>query len=174
MNDPMVLVDEDDRVIGTGGKLTVHQQGALHRAFSVIVWNSAGALLLQKRSAGKYHSGALWTNACCGHPGPDDDVAEAAKARLREEMGFVCPLERLGCLRYRAELDHGLTEHELVHVFRGVYDGEVEPDPEEADDFRWVTVADVKSEMAAHPNRFTAWFREYVTAGWPLAPRKTS
>ena len=170
-NDLMVLVDEDDRVVGTGEKLKTHRSGALHRAFSVIVWNSAGELLLQQRSAGKYHSGSLWTNACCGHPGPDEDVAAAANTRLRQEMGFECPLEPLGRIRYRAELDNGLTEHELVHVFRGIYDGPVVPNPQEADDYRWTTLEDVQSDMAAHPQRFTAWFREYADAGWPLAPQ---
>ena len=68
----MVLVDADDRIIGTGEKLETHRKGALHRAFSVIVWNSADHILLQKRAIRKYHSGGLWTNACCGHPRPEE------------------------------------------------------------------------------------------------------
>ena len=115
----VVLVDDDDRIIGTAPKLDAHQSGALHRAFSIIVWDSAKRLLLQKRQAGKYHSGGLWTNACCGHPRPGEDVADAARRRLGEEMGFSCPLTNIGTIRYRAALDHSLTEHEIVHVFRG-------------------------------------------------------
>lgn len=170
-NDLMVLVDEGDRVVGTGEKLKTHREGALHRAFSVIVWNSRGRLLLQKRHAGKYHSGSLWTNACCGHPGPDEDVAAAAGARLMQEMGFSCVLEDLGRITYRAELDHGMIEHELVHVFRGVHDGAVTPDPQEADAFRWVTPDDLRADIAARPSEFSAWFRAYVDAGWPVTPR---
>lgn len=170
MNDLMVLVDEEDRVIGAGEKLKTHREGALHRAFSVIVWNSAGQLLLQKRHAGKYHSGSLWTNACCGHPGPDEDIAAAAGVRLMQEMGFSCPLEGLGRITYRAELDHGMIEHELVHVFRGVHDGAVAPDPEEADAYRWATLDDLRADIAARPSEFSAWFRAYMDAGWPVAP----
>jgi isopentenyl-diphosphate delta-isomerase len=88
----VVLVDDDDHVIGMAPKLDVHQSGALHRAFSTVVWDSAKRLLLQKRQARKYHSGRLWTNACCGHPRPGEDVADAARRRLGEEMGFTRPL----------------------------------------------------------------------------------
>jgi isopentenyl-diphosphate Delta-isomerase len=66
----VVLVDTHDRQTGTAGKMAAHRQGALHRAFSVIIWNRAGEVLLQRRALGKYHSGGLWTNACCGHPRP--------------------------------------------------------------------------------------------------------
>ncbi len=165
----MVLVDADDSVIGTAEKLEVHQIGALHRAFSVIIWDSAGRLLLQKRSVGKYHSGGLWTNTCCGHPRPGEDVHPAALRRLHEEMGFTCVLESLGIIRYRAELDQGLIEHELVHVFRGVYDGTIAPNREEAEGYQWALLEDVRADAAAMPQRFSAWFREYVDAQWPMA-----
>jgi isopentenyl-diphosphate delta-isomerase len=112
-----VLVDDDDHIIGTAPKLDVNQSGALHRALSIVVWDSAKRLLLQKRQAGKYHSGRLWTKACCGHPRPGEDVADGARRRLGEEMGFTCPLTNLGTIRYHATLDRALTEHEIVHVF---------------------------------------------------------
>jgi isopentenyl-diphosphate delta-isomerase len=165
----MVLVDADDSVIGTAEKLEVHQIGALHRAFSVIIWDSAGRLLLQKRSVGKYHSGGLWTNTCCGHPRPGEDVHPAALRRLHEEMGFTCVLESLGIIRYRAELDQGLIEHELVHVFRGVYDLTIAPNPKEAEGYQWARLEDVRADAAAMPQRFSVWFREYVAAQWPMA-----
>ncbi len=164
----VVLVDERDREIGVAPKLEAHRQGALHRAFSLMIWNGDGHLLLQERHAGKYHSGGLWTNAVCGHPRPGEDVPAAALRRLEEEMGFRCPLEKLGTLRYRAELDHGLTEHELVHVFRGRHHGAVLPDPSEADGYRWVPLDTLRAEMAANPERFSAWFRKYLAAQWPL------
>ena len=165
----IVLVDDHDRVTGFAEKLEAHRSGALHRAFSVIIWDSAGRLLLQKRAAGKYHSGGLWTNAVCGHPRPGEEVLEAAVRRLKEEMGFACPLETLGIIRYRAELDQGMSEHELVHVFRGLYDGVVSPDPEEADGYQWARLEDVRDDVAAMPQRFSVWFREYVAAQWPMA-----
>jgi isopentenyl-diphosphate delta-isomerase len=164
----LVLVDDDDQIIGTAPKLDAHQAGALHRAFSIIVWNSAKRLLLQKRQAGKYHSGGLWTNTCCGHPRPGEDVADAARRRLDEEMGFSCPLTNIGTIRYRAALDLGLTEHEIVHIFHGLYDGTVAPNPAEADGYQWARIEDVETDVAAMPRRFSVWFREYVAAEWPL------
>jgi isopentenyl-diphosphate Delta-isomerase len=168
-DDLMVLVDEEDWMVGTAEKLDAHRCGALHRAFSVIIWNSAGRLLLQKRSIEKYHSGGCWTNACCGHPRPGEDIEIAASRRLEAEMGFTCHLSALGIIRYRAELDHGMIEHELVHVFRGVHDGPVTSDPAEVEDYRWAGLEDVRAEIAAMPTAFSVWFREYMAAQWPMA-----
>jgi isopentenyl-diphosphate delta-isomerase len=165
----MVLVDEHDRVLGTEEKLAAHRSGALHRAFSVIIWDSEGRQLIQKRSRGKYHSGGLWTNACCGHPRPGEDVASAALRRLEEEMGFACELESLGTILYRADLDSGITEHELVHVFRGIHKGPVAPDPAEVEDYRWARLDDLHADIAAEPEAFSVWFRQYVAAQWPMA-----
>lgn len=172
----MVLVDDDDRVVGTAGKLDTHRQGALHRAFSVIVWDGAGRLLLQKRSTGKYHSGGLWTNACCGHPRPGEDIAKAALRRLEEEMGFACPLEAVGTISYRAELDQGMVENEMVHVFRGLYEGPLTPEPAEVEGYQWAGLDAVRADVAAMPERFSVWFRQYIAAQWPMAlaaPRGT-
>lgn len=165
----IVLVDADDRIIGTGDKIETHRKGALHRAFSVMVWNSTGRLLVQKRASRKYHSGGLWTNACCGHPRPEEEIAAAACRRLEEEMGFACKLSPLGIITYRAELDGGMIEHELVHVFRGLHDGKVAPDADEAEDYRWASPAEIRADLAAMPERYSAWFREYFAARWPLA-----
>lgn len=166
----IILVDEMDRETGTGEKLTVHRQGALHRAFSVMIWDKAGRMLLQKRSSGKYHSGGLWTNACCGHPSPGEPVIGAAQRRLQEEMGFSAPLEPLGTLIYRADVGPGMIEHELVHVFRGTSSDPVAPDPHEAEDYAWVDSGELSHMIAAQPARYSAWFRIYADAGWPVAP----
>jgi len=171
MNDSeerVILVDGDDNVVGIDEKLATHRTGALHRAFSVIIWDNLGRLLLQKRNVRKYHSGGQWTNACCGHPRPDEDIAAAASRRLEEEMGFTCSLESFGTMRYRAELDRGMIEHELVHMFRGVYDGVVVPDSDEVESFRWSSLEDVQADIGATPEYFTAWFRKYVAAKWPM------
>lgn len=166
--DRVILVDDDDREIGTAGKLDAHRRGILHRAISVLIRDSAGRLLLQKRQSGKYHSGGLWTNCCCSHPRPGEAPADAAHRRLKEEMGFDCALEPLGLTSYRAAVGDGMTEHEVVHLFAGTYDGPVSPDPREADGFSWVEPAELAADIAARPARYTAWFRHYAAANWPI------
>lgn len=165
----VILVDDDDRQIGTAEKLAAHRDGALHRAFSIVIWDRAGHMLLQQRATNKYHSANLWTNTCCGHPRPNEDVADAAARRLFEEMGFHCRLTPLGTIRYHAAFDNGLTEHEIVHVFRGLYDGGVVPDPDEASDFAWRTLDEVRRDVEAEPDSYSVWFRKYVAAEWPTA-----
>jgi isopentenyl-diphosphate delta-isomerase len=165
----LILVDADDRDIGTAEKIDAHRRGLLHRAFSVIVWDSDGRQLLQKRAAAKYHSGGLWTNTCCGHPRPGETAATAARRRLGEEMGFTCPLEWLGIVKYHAAFDNGLAEHEIVHVFRGQYDGPLDPDPAEAEDYQWSGLDTIRSDIAAAPQRFSVWFQRYMAEEWPVA-----
>jgi isopentenyl-diphosphate delta-isomerase len=165
----VILVDEGDRAIGSGAKLEVHGRGALHRAFSVIIRDRDGRLLLQRRHRSKYHSGGLWTNACCGHPRPGEDVAAAAERRLEEEMGFQTALSLLGTHHYRAELDHGMIENELVHIFAGTYDGAVRPDPTEVDGFEWRALEDIRAALSKAPDDYSVWFRRYADEKWPLA-----
>ena len=115
----IILVDRDDVQVGVMGKLQTHENGLLHRAFSILVKNSKGEMMLQKRARGKYHSGELWTNTCCGHPREGEEIIEAAHRRLGEEMGFDCPLVEISALIYQANLDHGLQENEfLIYILR--------------------------------------------------------
>ena len=159
MDDRVVLVDEHDVEIGTAPKLEAHRSGTLHRAFSVFVFDGAGQILLQKRAAHKYHSGGLWTNACCSHPRPGEDLLDAAHRRLREEMGFDCALQPLFSFVYHAPFANGFTEHELDHVFVGRFDGHPRPDPEEADEWRWADPARVLESIAREPESYSVWFR---------------
>lgn len=159
MEEQLVLVDQNDVEVGTGEKIPVHEQGTLHRAFSVFVFNGAGRLLLQRRLVTKYHSGGLWTNTCCGHPRPGEPIGEAARRRLHEEMGFDCALSPAFSFIYKAELDHGLTEHEYDHVFVGEFEGDPRPNPDEVDDWRWAGVDEVSDDVAASPGRYSVWFR---------------
>jgi isopentenyl-diphosphate delta-isomerase len=170
-SEEVVLVDLEDRPIGVASKLDAHRNGDLHRAFSVLIHDGKGKVLLQKRHKAKYHSGGLWSNTCCGHPRPGEDTMGAAARRLREEMGVACPLTPLGTLQYRADVGAGLIEHELVHLHSGVYDGPVSPDEGEAELYAWKTLAEVEAEAATEPERFTAWFCLYVRKGWPLQIR---
>ena len=91
----VILVDHNDRQTGIMEKITVHEKGLLHRAFSVFIFNSKGEMLLQKRALNKYHSGGLWSNACCSHPLPDEETITAAQRRLQEELGFITPIEKV-------------------------------------------------------------------------------
>lgn len=155
----VILVDHDDNPIGVGDKAATHQQGQLHRAFSVFVFNSAGQMLLQRRARHKYHSGGLWTNACCSHPRPGEATQAAAHRRLQEEMGFDCELEEVFQFTYRAELDNDLIEHEYDHVFVGAYDGDPIPNPAEVADWKWVDVETLLQGAETNPDRYTYWFK---------------
>jgi isopentenyl-diphosphate delta-isomerase len=159
----VVLVDESDRELGTLEKQRAHAEGRLHRALSVFVLNSRGEMLLQRRASSKYHSGGLWTNACCSHPRPGEPVDVAARRRLREEMGIDCELEPAFAFTYRADVGGGLVEHEFDHVFLARHDGDPVPHADEVDGWRWIDVQGVADEVAAAPERFTPWFRMVVS-----------
>jgi isopentenyl-diphosphate delta-isomerase len=158
-SDKIILVDEKDNEIGYEEKMKPHIEGRLHRAFSVFVFNSKGEMLLQQRARSKYHSGGLWTNTCCSHPREGEATDEAAHRRLSEEMGFDCPLEERFTFIYKASLDRDLTEHELDHVFIGRYDGNVKPDPEEADGYDWISIDELKTDMEKNSGKYTVWFK---------------
>jgi isopentenyl-diphosphate delta-isomerase len=154
----VVLVDEDDRAVGTEEKLAAHEKALLHRALSVFVFDSSGRLLLQRRALSKYHSGGLWTNTCCSHPRPGEAVLDAAHRRLREEMGFDCSLEPAFTFVYHAPFAHGLTEHELDHVLIGSFDGTPQADPAEVAEWAWIAPGELGADLARRPERYTAWF----------------
>lgn len=155
----IILVDENDNVLGYGEKMEVHRKGQLHRCFSVVVINSEGKILLQKRAQGKYHCPGLWANTCCSHPYPQEDIKSAARRRLREEMGFDCDLEEKFVFHYRAEFDNGLTENEIDHLFLGKYNGEIKADPKEVGDFKWLSFKDIKKDIAENPYKYAPWFK---------------
>ena len=159
MPDDIILVDENDNEIGTGEKLAVHKAGLLHRCFSIFVFNSKGQLLLQKRARGKYHSGGLWTNTTCSHPRPGESDKAGAERRLQQEMGMKVDLQEKFKFIYRAELDNGITEHELDHVFFGVSDSDPDPDPDEAEDWKWVDMDWLAQNISDHPERYSVWLK---------------
>jgi isopentenyl-diphosphate delta-isomerase len=154
----VVLVNERDEELGLMEKMEAHEKALLHRAFSVFVFNQYGELLLQQRALDKYHSGGLWTNTCCSHPRPKELVADAASRRLREEMGFEVPLEKVFDFIYQASFDNGLTEHEFDHVFVGYYDGPMNVNPVEVNDFVFRSMDSIQQSLESHDGLFTAWF----------------
>ena len=165
-SDDVVLVDEHDVATGLAPKLAAHRRGLRHRAISVIVGDRQGRLLLQQRAAGKYHSAGLWSNTCCSHPRHAESVADAARRRLAEEMGIVCPLTFLFTMAYRAEVPDGLIEDEIVHVFAGSFDGTPDPDPREVSDWCWRTPDEVAADIDRRPEAYTIWFRELHRRHW--------
>ena len=159
----ITLVNEADVITGYEEKLLVHQKGLLHRAFSILIFNKDGQLLLHKRALSKYHSPGLWTNTCCGHPNQGEDLEDAIHRRLEEEMGFDCPLHFQFKFSYKAYFpENQLTEFELDHVYFGEYNESFEVNPEEVAEWRWVNVEHVKVEIAANPDQFTVWFKEIM------------
>lgn len=154
----VVLVNERDEPIGTMEKMAAHRNATLHRAFSVFIFNDRGDMLLQQRALSKYHSGGLWTNACCSHPLPGEDILEAAGRRLAEEMGFSVELKKAFDFTYKSEFDNGLTEFEFDHVFVGEYNNLVTPDKEEVNDYCFKSLEEIRSSLLLNGNKYTSWF----------------
>ena len=158
MSDQVILVNEHDEQLGAMDKMEAHHQGVLHRAFSIFIFNEKGEMLLQQRADHKYHSGGLWTNACCSHPAPGEETHLAAQRRLQEEMGFSTSLIKVFDFTYRAEFDNGLIEHEFDHVYLGMYNGDIHPNPDEVQGYCHKSLDDINSEITEQPDLFTAWF----------------
>ena len=154
----VVLVDEDDNQIGLMPKMEAHLKGKLHRAFSIIIFNSDRKILLQKRASTKYHTPNLWSNTCCSHQREDEDNIDAGKRRLNEEMGFVTNLYNFSSFIYRVEFSNGLIEHENDHIMLGVFDGTPKPNPNEVDEWKWIDIDILVEDMQINPDHYTAWF----------------
>ncbi len=155
----VVLVDEQDNELGLAEKMEAHEKALLHRAFSVFIFNDKGELLLQQRAKHKYHSAGLWTNTCCSHPRPNELVFDAANRRLKEEMGLTVSLEKKFDFVYKTPFDNNLTEHEFDHVFVGYTNSNPVLNKEEAENFKWKTIEDIKTDIVLFPYTFTSWFK---------------
>lgn len=155
----IVLVDLNDEPVGTMEKMEAHRSPHLHRAFSIFLFNRQNEMLLQRRALSKYHSGGLWTNACCSHPYPGERVEDAANRRLKEELGIGTPLEKAFHFIYQAEFENGLFEHEFDHVFIGEFKGKVHPDPAEVADYCYKSIDEIKSDLEMMPAAYTPWFK---------------
>lgn len=155
----VILVNELDEQIGLMPKMEAHEKALLHRAFSVFVFNDKNELLLQQRAMGKYHSPGLWTNTCCSHQREGETNIQAGKRRLQEEMGFVTELTETLSFIYKAPFDNGLTEHEFDHVMIGYYSKEPKINTDEVEDWKWMTLEDIKTDMVLNPDIYTAWFK---------------
>lgn len=155
----VILVNENDEQIGLMPKMEAHEKAVLHRAFSVFIFNSNNELMLQQRAAHKYHSPLLWTNTCCSHQRDGETNIEAGTRRLQEEMGFTTSLKETTSFIYKAPFDNGLTEHELDHIMIGYYEQAPVINPDEVEDWKWMPLEDVRTDIAAQPELYTAWFK---------------
>jgi len=159
----LILVDVTDQHQGCASKTHVHTKALLHRAFSVMVYNSSGELLLQKRADSKYHSAGLWANSCCGHPRNKETTKAAAKRRLYEELGFTCDLSKVTELSYFLSLGDGMYENEYTHVFAGQYEGNILPNPVEVSNIQWITPEALKKNYDLQPDIHSKWLQLYLS-----------
>ncbi len=155
----VILVNDNDEPVGVMDKMEAHEKGLLHRAFSIFIFNEHGQMLLQQRALDKYHSGGLWTNACCSHPMPGEETLCAAERRLKEEMGFTAPLKSAFTFTYKTSFDNGLIEHEVDHVFTGAFDGPVLPDRTEVYNFAYQPIPFIRESIQKEPHLYTSWFK---------------
>ena len=159
MNDYVILVDENNNQIGLEEKILAHKKNLLHRAFSIFIFNDSFEILLQKRAPNKYHSGNLWTNTCCSHPLENLSLVESAKKRLIEEMGIKANLNEVFSFIYQAEFDNGLFEYEYDHVLFGISNNKPILNPDEAIDYKWIKISDLKAQIEKNPGNFTVWLQ---------------
>lgn len=159
-SEPLILVDEGDRRLGHLAKSKCHEgRGVLHRAFSLLIFNERGELLIQQRSAEKRLWPLYWSNSCCSHPRRAESMAVATRRRLREELGMDCDLQFLFKFQYHAQFDATGAEHELCSVFIGRTSAEPRVDPAEVADWRWAAPEILQRQMSqVNMSRFTPWF----------------
>ena len=159
--DSLILVDEADRGVGHLSKLKCHEgRGVLHRAFSLLIFNGKGELLLQQRSASKRLWPSYWSNSCCSHPRSAETMEAAIERRLLEELGLRCPLHFLFKFQYQAQFDANGAENELCWVFVGRCTDPVTINRDEILAWRWVSPHALQAEMASGGvGHYTPWFK---------------
>ena len=159
MKELLILVDKNNRQVGSMEKLLVHRQGLLHRAFSIFIFNTKGELLLQQRADDKYHSAGLWTNTCCSHPLFGENINGAIKRRLYEEMGMNCKTQYAFNFIYKAVFENGLTEHEYDNVYVGISDDLPIPKSSEVKNWKYLSLQKIEIEIDRHPDQYTEWMK---------------
>jgi isopentenyl-diphosphate Delta-isomerase len=155
----VILVNENDEFLGEMDKIEAHRKGILHRAISVLIFNSKNEWLLQQRAAKKYHSPLLWSNSTCTHPMIGEKTIDASHRRLKEEMGMESSLKELFSFQYRAELDQDMIENEFDHVFIGNTDDVPKINKDEVESYRYISTTDLQAEINDSPENFTEWFK---------------
>jgi isopentenyl-diphosphate delta-isomerase len=155
----VVLVDEQGNELGLMGKTEAHEKGILHKAISVIIFNSKGEMLIQQRAFAKYHWAGIWSNTCCSHPRQGESFANAAQRRLKEELGINTPLKKEFYFIYKAkDQKSGLTEHEYDWVFTGTFDEPFEFNTHEINAIKWVSKNELEKDMKENSDKYSFWF----------------
>jgi isopentenyl-diphosphate Delta-isomerase len=159
--EPLILVDHADREIGHLDRAQCHAgPGILHRAFSLLLFNGDGELLLQQRAASKRLWPLYWSNSVCSHPRRAESMETAIARRLHEELGVACPLHFLFKFQYQAQFDATGSENELCSVFAGRSTSPVTVNRDEIHATRWADVEALGAEMRGpEAAKFTPWFR---------------
>jgi isopentenyl-diphosphate delta-isomerase len=159
-SETLILVDEADREVGHLSKLQCHDgHGVLHRAFSLLIFNERGELLLQQRAATKRLWPLYWSNSCCSHPRRSESMDTAIHRRLHEELGLRCPLQFLFKFQYQAQFEAAGAEHEVCSVFIGRTADPVRVNRGEIQSYRWISPEALQEELNGHgAGRFTPWF----------------
>jgi isopentenyl-diphosphate Delta-isomerase len=159
-SEPLILVDECDREVGHLSKALCHAgRGVLHRAFSLLIFNEQGELLIQRRSPHKRLWPLHWSNSCCSHPRRNEPLEAATQRRLHEELGIRCPLKFVFKFQYQAQYDRAGAENELCSVYIGRYSGPLRVNRSEVEGWRWIAPAALEAEFLDSAGRFTPWFR---------------
>ena len=178
MAEAVICVAEDDTVIGPMSKLETHQgAGHYHRAFSVLLFNSKGEMLLQQRSADKVTFPNVWANACCSHPLHSQEemetenamgVKRAAVRKLEQELGIdpstvsTDDMVFMTKMRYAARMNHEWIEREVDHILVMCADLEINPNPNEVANIMWVNHDEMEAMLLEErpPEQAIApWFR---------------
>ncbi len=160
MEEQVVLVNKSDDIKGYMGKTEAHEKGLLHRAISIIVFNSQNEMLIQQRADCKYHWAGIWSNTVCTHPRKNESYQKAAERRLMEELGFHTPLKEVFHFIYKAvDNESGLTEHELDHVFTGSYEGDIPFNKKEVKAVKWIAIPELLKDVQAQAEKYSFWFK---------------
>ena len=154
----VILVNDKDEEIGICEKIKAHVEGKKHRAFSVFIFNNKGQLLIQKRAKCKYHCPGLLTNSCCSHPRQNEDILDAGKRRLQEELGFTCEVKEVDVVKYNFSFNNGLSENEIDHILIGNYSGEVNINKSEVESYEYLDLDFLEKDILKNKEKYTPWF----------------
>ncbi|MFN9320100.1 MAG: isopentenyl-diphosphate Delta-isomerase [Chitinophagales bacterium] len=163
MEEKVVLVNKNNEVLGLMPKVEAHEKGLLHRAISILLYNSKGEMLIQQRAKTKYHWPLIWSNAVCSHPRENEDFQDAAQRRLKEELNITCSLKEVYRFIYKAKDEQtGLIEHEYDVVYEGQFDGEIPFNPNEIESISWIALSSLSQDIEDQPEIYSFWFKEIL------------
>jgi len=164
----VVLVDTLDNTLGVCEKIEAHQNGLLHRAFSIFLFNDKKEWLLQQRANSKYHSDGLWSNTCCSHPRPNENIENAAKRRLTEEVNLSVSLKKEFSFQYKHKFENELIENELDYIFTGFTNDIPQLNPDEVQDLKFMPFDFLHDDVLQNPEKYTVWFKLIYLRVWSV------